>query len=716
MKKLLLTTTALGFIGFVTASFALDAELLQKSVAKKEEVFLEANQLDYFQEQGVVVATGKVEVQKGTNIVFADQIIYDQNQNIVTAQGNVSYVGPDGNAVFTDKVVLRDDLKAGVVDYFRARLDDGSLLAAAQARRINENRTELDKAVYSPCPLCDDGSDPQWQIKAEKVIVDNAEQKVKYEDAYMEVYGVPVFYAPYFSHPTPNADRKSGFLTPSFRTDSNLGGALSVPYYFNIAENMEATVTPIITTKEGLVLTGDYSHLTNYGKYNIEGSITRPRGFTELSSADEGADKELRGHLKGNGLFDLTENWDFGFDGEYTSDDTYLRRYSFNYTDLITSKAFFERINERNFTRLQAVHFRGLLETDNSDSTPLALPYLRSRIESNYGIIPGFSKSKLGVDLTSFNIDRNIGSNNQRGSLRTSLYIPHITNGGSVYELETSVRADQYFIENTTGVDSSEHRIIPEAALTWRLPMVSESGGNKALIEPIIRIIASPNSNYNKDVPNEDSQDIEFSELNLFSNNRYRGVDRVENGVRAQYGLRGGYYGQDYKIDYVVGQNLRLKEQRDAPVNSGIEDNLSDFVGRIGTSYQDKVDLTYRFRFDQKTLTARRHEVDLSVDYYPVKVDLGYFNLDYDFTNQADNREEITGGAQINITPEWSVIAQGTRNIAADKSIYAMGGLKYDGDCADVTAVVRKDYIDDRDAKSGTSFDIKLALKNLGEI
>ena len=703
------------FLGYVGTSIAFEAEGIQASITKKEDVFLEADQMDYDQNNGVVTATGRVEVQKGTNVVFADQIIYDQNRNIVVAQGNVSYIGPDGNAVFTDRVVLEDGLKTGVVEFFRAKLDDGSLIAAARAQKLDENHTELTKAVYSPCPLCAEGDDPQWQIKADKVEIDNAEQRVKYEDAYLEVYGVPVAYTPYFSHPTPNADRKSGILTPSFRTDSNLGGALTIPYYFNIAPNMEAILRPTITTKEGLILGADMKHMTKYGTYEFEGSITRPRGFTELTTNDQN-EKDLRGHLKGKGIFDLSEHWDFGFDGEYTSDDTYLRRYDFDNTDLITSRAWVDRISERNFTRLQAVHFRGLLATDDPDTTPFALPYLRSHIESAYGIIPGFSKSKMSFDARAFNVERDLGSESQRGSLKSAIYVPHITSGGHVFETEVSLRADQYSFDDPTIAKDSEHRVIPEASVGWRLPMVAQDGNNRVLVEPIVKVIATPYSNYNKNIPNEDSQDVEFSDLNVFHDNRYRGIDRVENGVRAHYGLRGGYYGEDYNVNYLIGQNYRFSEPKNSPVNSGIEDNASDFVGRIGTSYKDQVDLTYRFRFDQKSLSARRHEVDFDINMYPVKANLNYFNLDYDFTNTNDNREEVSGSAQVNMTKEWSVIASGTRNLAEQRNIYARAGLRYEGDCTNIEAVVRKDYISDRDAKSGTSFDFKVGLKNLGEI
>ncbi len=205
------------------------------SLTKKEEVFIEAAQLDYDYENSLVIAQGKVEVMKGQYVLFADQIVYNQNDNTVTANGNVVAVGADNLAIFSDSFTLADDLKNGVITYFRARLDDGSLLAAAEAKRINASKIELTKAVYSPCPVCTvenpedapNAADPQWQLKADKVTVDDIKETVSYEDAYLEVYGTPVIYTPYFSHPTPNAKKKSGFLAPNGGSDANLGLMLS---------------------------------------------------------------------------------------------------------------------------------------------------------------------------------------------------------------------------------------------------------------------------------------------------------------------------------------------------------------------------------------------------------------------------------------------------------------------------------------------------------
>src|SRR3546814_12295588 len=87
-----------------------------------------------------------------------------------------------------------------------------------RSRRTGGNRTELDKGVFSPCDLCEDDPTraPLWQLKAVKIIHDQETKTIEYQDAWMEIYGIPVLYTPYMSHPDPTVKRKSGFLAPSF--------------------------------------------------------------------------------------------------------------------------------------------------------------------------------------------------------------------------------------------------------------------------------------------------------------------------------------------------------------------------------------------------------------------------------------------------------------------------------------------------------------------
>lgn len=737
-RTILFTTTALtlafpAYVNAVSLPKFEKKDVVIPEINKEEEVFIEADEMDYNAETQVVTATGNVEILKGENVLFADNISYDKTTDTVTATGNVSAVGGEGNAVFTDQLVLKGDLNDGVIRYFRARLSDGSLLAAAEARRVDGNKMTMRKAVYSPCPICEvknpdgSGKPPQWQIKANSVVLDQAAHEVTYEDAKFELYGIPIMYTPYFSHPTPDAPSKSGFLMPQLRTDSNLGGALTTPYYFSIAPNIDATAEPVITTKEGVVYAGQYRHLLPFGQYELYGSYTRPQTEYQINNAD-GDTREWRGHLKGVGRFDLTTNWKTGFDGEIASDDTYLKRYSYAKQDLpsskaysrdlLTSKAYVERIEDRDYTSVQTVYFQGLLEQDNKRTTPFALPYIQNHIESSKGIIPGFANSTIWGDVSGFALQRDEGEENQRISGTAGLTVPFLLPGGQLLELTGSLRGDKYYLQDSPGGDNQVSRVIPEASATLRYPLINQiSSSGHILIEPIAKLVLSPNEDYNEDIPNEDSQDVEFSDLNVFDNNRFRGIDRVESGARLYYGLRGGYYEKDYNVSYIFGQDYRLGKSPTAiPANSGIEDDLSDFVGRVSANYGDVLGISYKFRFDKDSFRGRRNEIDTTLNLDPVKLSLSYFKLDYDFTDPTKKREEINGLAQVGVSEDWSVLFGGERNLAEEQNIDARVGLLYEGDCTNVMTTLQKSFLSDRDAHSGVSVTLQLGLKNLGNL
>ncbi len=737
LRQLLFTTTAMALALYATAAAVSLPKFEEKKLHipemnKKEEVFIEADRMDYDAEKKLVTASGHVEILKGENVLFADNVTYSKSTDIVTADGNVSAVGAEGNALFTDHIQLKGDFNEGVIKYFRARLVDNSLLAAASAKRIDANKIVLHKAVYSPCPICstknEDGTSkaPQWQIKANTVTLDRAEQQVKYRDAKFELYGIPVMYTPYFAHGTPGADRESGFLMPTFRTDRNLGATITTPYYWAVSPSMDLTAEPVFVANEGVVYGGQFRHLTPYGGYELYGSITNPGKVSDIDTANNDVNK-WRGHLKGDGNFSLSTHWDAGFDGEISSDDTYLKRYNYARQDLpssraysqdlLTSKVYAERIENRDYSSVQALHFQGLLQQDDDRRIPLALPYVQNHIESGKGIIPSFTNSTIWGDVSGFGINRDIGEENQRVSATTGVTIPLIAPGGQLFQLDGSLRGDKYYLQDTA-YGREAHRVIPELAATWRYPLFSQiTHDGHLLLEPIVKLVLTPNRDYNKNIPNEDSQDIEFSDLNMFEDNRFRGLDRVESGARLYYGLRGGFYENDYNVSYLLGQDYRLGQSpTQIPLNSGIEDDLSDFVGRVSASFDGKLDVSYKFRFDKDNFRSRRNELDTTLNIKPVKLSLSYFNLDYDFTDPTNNREEINGSAQVEVSNQWSVLFGGERNLAADKNIQGRVGLLYEGDCTNILTTARKDFLSDRDAHSGVSVTFQLGLKNLGNL
>jgi LPS-assembly protein len=179
VAAILLSGAATGVVCFALASSA----HAQDPDAQQEPILLEAPEINYDSHNGIVTASGGVEVSTGGRIMRADKITYNQNTRIVTAEGHVSITEPDGDVAFADNVELSDDLRDGVIQQLSIRLKDDSKLAAAEGRRTAGTVTELRNAVFSPCKVCKEDPDPLWQIKAARILHDKAAQTISYEDA-----------------------------------------------------------------------------------------------------------------------------------------------------------------------------------------------------------------------------------------------------------------------------------------------------------------------------------------------------------------------------------------------------------------------------------------------------------------------------------------------------------------------------------------------------
>ncbi|MEE8545842.1 MAG: LPS-assembly protein LptD, partial [Alphaproteobacteria bacterium] len=266
-------------LAILAAALAAAAPLqAQPARTLKSPVLLSAQAIDYDQQSGLIAASGKVELIQGDRVLRADRVTYNERTGRVTASGEVVIMEPSGEVLFADRVELEDELKSGVVEGIRMLFADDSRLAAAGARRSGGDRTELAKAVFSPCELCDEDRDraPLWQIKANRVVHKQKAQRVDYYDAWLEVFGVPVFYTPFFTHPDPTVKRKTGFLTPDYGSSSILGLTLRTPFYLNLAPDKDATITPLFTTDEGVVLFAEYRQRLSRGQFQFDGSVTRP--------------------------------------------------------------------------------------------------------------------------------------------------------------------------------------------------------------------------------------------------------------------------------------------------------------------------------------------------------------------------------------------------------------------------------------------------------
>ena len=292
------------FLALAALGVALIADArAQQPISRDLPALLSADEVEFNEDLGVVVASGNVEISQNDRVLMADRISYNQRTRIITATGSVSLLEPDGNVLFAEYLEITDDMRDGIARNLSLLLTDDSRFAAAGGGIRNGTETILNKAVYSPCKLCEDDptKPPLWQIKAVRVVHDTDSHDIRYRDAWLEMWGVPVAYTPYLSHPDPTVERRSGFLAPVVGSDSVLGFVARTPYFFDIAEDKDATLEPIFTTKERIALAGEYRQRFATGELEADGSITRVRRRADDAEALD--DDITRGHFFSIGRF-----------------------------------------------------------------------------------------------------------------------------------------------------------------------------------------------------------------------------------------------------------------------------------------------------------------------------------------------------------------------------------------------------------------------------
>ncbi|MDE3061006.1 MAG: LPS assembly protein LptD, partial [Pseudomonadota bacterium] len=263
---------------------------------------------------------------------------------------------------------------------------------------------------------------------------------------------------------------------------------------------------------------------------------------------------------------------------------------------------------------------------------------------------------------------------------------------------------------NGTSFSGVAGRGIPQASATWRYPFISSSGLSSVMLEPVVEFAATAGGGNISRIPNEDSQLPEFNDSNLFAADRFPGLDRVESGAGVSYGLRGQAQFSDNYLDWLLGQHYRIANDSQFPFSNDPNTRLSDYVGRVGLTYQP-LTFTYRFRFDKDTLTATRDEIDAVYNMYPLTLSTSYLLLRSDPILQS--REVISGGSELHLTREWSWSVNGSRDLLLGQMNTAYTGLTFKNECISVTTLVGKDYTNLLDIKPSFTFWFRVALKNL---
>jgi LPS-assembly protein len=688
-----------------------------------------ADQMSYDKTGNIVTATGHVRALQNGQTLYADKVSLDRNTNIATATGHVILVQPGGDTVFANQAVLSQGMKNAVMNGVSARLALNARIISNGARRYDGKLDVMTKVIYSACDLCktDPTHAPLWQIRASSATRDLQHKMIEYRNAEMEMDGIPIFYTPYLTQPDPSVKRQSGFLIPDAGDSSRLGIFTMIPYYYVIDPESDITLTPIIASKQGPAVEANYRRDFNSGILTVKASAGRNDGSWGES-------------IFANGTVDLNQDWRAGFSYNHASNPGYLNNFSIlPNASYLTSDVYVEGFSPGAYARLDAETFQGLVSSVDQSELPIVAPHGQYHFVSTPDAIGGAAS----IDADFFNVERKLGTNTRRISAIPGYSIPFALPFGIVGTARTEVvtaayNASRLFSQpNFSTIDGSNTgRVQPYGAVFMRLPLVRSAGAyGSQIIEPEVQLVASPiiGTSQNNRIPNEDSLDLEYSDANLFDFNRYPGIDRLEGGTRVDYAMHAAwYFPQGSMIDGMLGQSYRFHKDDDYLPESGLTDNVSDYVAHLILAPTPQFNITYRTRLSHTDLGARM--IDATANFVIKKVNLSggylYTNTNpyvlYDIASTTSvtqappaayftPRHEFTANASTSFG-QWNVGGGVERNLQTGKFDTANANAGWQNDCFGVSLLYFKRFTSFNLDDGSTTVLLQFTFKTLGNV
>ena len=367
-------------------------------------MLVEANEIRYDYSNNIVSAVGNVQIYYKGSTLEADQVVYDQKAKRLRAEGNARLTQPDGNITYGQVIDLTDDYRDGFVDSLRLEMPDYTRMAAERADRTKGSYTVMNNGVYTACEACKDDpkKPPLWQVRAVRIIHDQGEKMLYFEDATIDFFGLPMAYFPFMSAPDPTVKRKSGWLFPSFASSTAYGYSITTPYYLALASNYDLTFYPKFTTKQGPLMEADWEQRLTDGFYTIKAAgiyQLDPGYFAARDGVGSPTAQPFRGTVISAGQFGITDKWTWGWTGVLITDPTFIADYGlsrFNGYNLDpfrtgsidsllgtnlpstegVSQLYLVGRGDRSYFDLRSIYYTGFSLADQQGQIPVILPVL----------------------------------------------------------------------------------------------------------------------------------------------------------------------------------------------------------------------------------------------------------------------------------------------------------------------------------------------------
>ncbi len=653
-----------------------------------------------------VSASGHVEIFYNNTTMRATAVHYEGSTDQIRVEGPITLTEANGRSiVFAEFAELSSDLQNGVLQSARLVLDRQLQIAATQINRIDGRYTQLYQTVASSCEVCAHNPVPLWQIRARRIVHDQLEQQLYFEEAQFRALGIPIAYFPRLRLPDPSLERASGFLTPEIRANDQLGVGIRMPYFFTLGPHTDLTVSP---------------YLTLGGSQTVEARLRRAfrNGFIEANGAlswDDLTTDSTRSYLFAEGWFDLPRDFRLDFGYQTVSDPAYLVTYDFSDEDILNSFATISRASRDEYIELSANRYHSLRQGDNNATLPnhtVGGEITRRFAPAWVGGIAtlGLSTETLNRDSTADIIGRDVSRLSAEANWRRDWVLP----GGFLGAVEAHWQGDIYDVREDSNFSSELTRSTPFVAAELRWPWArAQANGVTHVIEPIVQYAWAPSTTTT--VPNEDSGVVEFDEGNLFALNRFPGADGHELGSRLAFGV--SYTREDplgWSLGLTIGRVLRERDFGQFTPGSGLDSRDSDWLIAARFEMGHGLEVINRALFSE-TFNVTSNE--LAVNWANERVDLtsSYTWLQAD---PAEGRPQDIGewafDAAYDFDNAWGAQVDWRYDFEANEPTRAGLAVTYATECVDVEFSLSRRFTTSATLDAATEFGLTVALNGFG--
>jgi LPS-assembly protein len=633
--------------------------------------------------------SGGIVLRRADKLAGADSARYDPQTLSLYLSGDVRYEDP-GTQIRSDTAEF--EYESGRIGFSGAEFWMGSNNSRGAAEGLQISRDgmlQLDNVSYTTCPP---GSN-DWLLQASDIDLDSRSGIGTARGMKLRFQGIPILYAPYLSFPISDA-RKTGVLTPEIGSTSRSGNEIVVPFYWNIAPNYDATVTPRVLTDRGVQMQGRFRYLTKSHNGVIDAEYLNDDSLTGESRSYVGVDHTSL----------LWNRWRGEVEFREVSDNQYFEDLGGSLSTSTANLSLFGQVQD--------------FQTIDDAIVPEDEPYRRLPQLLARGSWPDlWLGSTISLDGEIVNFDRDVGVTGWRFNLAPELALP-LTRPGLFFTPAIAVDYTSYDLSNTEpGQRENPERVLPIASVDTGIVLerlINNSSRQRVqTIEPRLLYVHVPFEDQS-DLPVFDTITPDLNLVQLFRKNRFLGVDRIADTDQLSVGitsrvldvatgreLMSGTIGQ---IRYFNTSNVSL------PSAPTFTDESSDYIAELRFLLLRNVNFDFGHQWgtsgDRGTTKSQAR-----LQYRPATNRI--INLAYRF--RRDSLEQGDVSWLWPLTKKWNFVGRYNYSFRDEEVLEEFYGLEYESCCWGLRLVTRR-YISTRDGTRDTTYGLQLVLKGMASV